>query len=130
MCHHVNCGSHCQKACKNARDCALLHLTKKYLMLASISVTELRGETLASVTLQSNLLPHLILTRGPGCAVDLSGHFDLRGLQWPLETGNIISLTKQNFLRYDTSPRAHLLFLCLRDALIVCTEGGNKQINF
>lgn len=96
-------------------------------MLASVSVTELRAKTFASVTLQSNLLLHLILTRGPGRAVDLSGHFDFRGLQWPSDAGNIILFTKQNFLRYDASPRAHLLFLFLRDASTVCTEGGNRH---
>lgn len=96
-------------------------------MLASVSVTELRAETFASVTLQSNLPPHLILTRGPGRAVDLSGHFDFRGLQWPPDTGNIILFTRQNFLSYDASPQTHLVFLCLRDALIACTEGGSNK---
>lgn len=92
-------------------------------MLASVSAAELRAETFASVTLQSKLLPHLILTRGPGRAVDLLGHLDFRGLQWSSDTANIILFSKQSFLRYDASPRAHLLFLCLCDALTVFHRG-------
>lgn len=85
------------------------------------SGSELRAQTIASRTPQSNLLPHLTFTWGPSFAVDLGGHSDMEEFYRTLSDCTIlISRTFSNGSKTRTQTLSLWRSLSLRLCLLAC----------